>query len=293
MAIVHCVGSRDRNFNNYCSAICCMQSMKFAHLVREHTDATVYEFYIDIRAPGQGASTSSTSASRRRARIFIRGRVAEVTDVLRLPEEAAAGRPAHRPGRGHARRRGSAASRWTWSSCRSGLEPQPDAHEVARRFGITCSSDGWVIERHPKLDPVATMTEGVFAAGCALGPAGHPRERRQRRRGRGPDPGPHPAARDGARAGPGDRRRRSAARAAGSATTSARSARSSSTTLATVTEVNPALCQGCGVCVAACPAGAIRGTGFSDAQILAQIEGLLMDRDRDRGRRPRAEAVPA
>ncbi len=43
-----------------------------------------------------------------------------------------------------------------------------------------------------------------------------------------------------------------------------------------VTEVNPALCQGCGTCVAACPAGAISGTGFSNEQILAQIEGLLM-----------------
>jgi heterodisulfide reductase subunit A len=43
-----------------------------------------------------------------------------------------------------------------------------------------------------------------------------------------------------------------------------------------VTEINPALCQGCGTCVAACPAGAISGTGFSDEQILAQIEGLLM-----------------
>ena len=27
--------------------------------------------------------------------------------------------------------------------------------------------------------------------------------------------------------------------------------------------------------MAACPAGAISGTGFSDAQILAQIEGLM------------------
>jgi heterodisulfide reductase subunit A len=55
-----------------------------------------------------------------------------------------------------------------------------------------------------------------------------------------------------------------------------------------VTEVNPALCQGCGVCVAACPAGAIHGTGFSDAQILGQIEGILMDTAA-----PRPEAVPA
>jgi heterodisulfide reductase subunit A2 len=43
-----------------------------------------------------------------------------------------------------------------------------------------------------------------------------------------------------------------------------------------VTEINPALCQGCGTCVAACPAGAIAGTGFSDEQIIAQIDGLLL-----------------
>jgi heterodisulfide reductase subunit A2 len=43
-----------------------------------------------------------------------------------------------------------------------------------------------------------------------------------------------------------------------------------------VSEINAALCQGCGTCVAACPAGAITGTGFSDQQILSQIEGLLL-----------------
>src|SRR3970282_2142166 len=45
-----------------------------------------------------------------------------------------------------------------------------DAKEVGKMFGIACSSDGWYIERHPKLDPVATMTEGVFIAGCVQGP---------------------------------------------------------------------------------------------------------------------------
>jgi heterodisulfide reductase subunit A len=43
-----------------------------------------------------------------------------------------------------------------------------------------------------------------------------------------------------------------------------------------VTEINPALCQGCGTCVSACPAGAILGTHFSNEQIMAQIEGVLM-----------------
>ncbi len=67
VGVIHCVGSRDRNYNSYCSAICCMQSLKFAHLVKERTGATVYEFYIDIRTPGR-RTTSSTSGSWRRAR---------------------------------------------------------------------------------------------------------------------------------------------------------------------------------------------------------------------------------
>ena len=42
-----------------------------------------------------------------------------------------------------------------------------------------------------------------------------------------------------------------------------------------VSKINEALCKGCGTCVAACPAGAITGTGFTDEQVLAELEGLL------------------
>jgi len=41
--------------------------------------------------------------------------------------------------------------------------------------------------------------------------------------------------------------------------------------------VNPALCKGCGTCVAACPAGAIAGAHFANDQVEAEIEGLLWD----------------
>jgi heterodisulfide reductase subunit A len=59
-----------------------------------------------------------------------------------------------------------------------------------------------------------------------------------------------------------------------------------------VSEVNAALCQGCGTCVAACPAGAISGTGFSNEQILAQLEGILL-RNVDGAKKVVAEPVPA
>ena len=53
VGIVHCVGSRDRNYHPYCSRVCCMYSLKLAHLIREKTGAEVYNFYIDIRTPGK------------------------------------------------------------------------------------------------------------------------------------------------------------------------------------------------------------------------------------------------
>ena len=86
VAIVHCVGSRDKNHNNYCSAICCMQSLKFAHLVKEHTEATIYEFYIDMRTAGKGYDEFYQRIMEEGG-IFVRGKPAEITDVARTPEE--------------------------------------------------------------------------------------------------------------------------------------------------------------------------------------------------------------
>src|SRR5512143_3242377 len=86
VGIVHCVGSRDKNFNNYCSSICCMQSLKFAHLVHERTGATVYNFYIDIRTPGKDYDEFYQRVLEE-GTLFVRGKVAEVTDVARTPSE--------------------------------------------------------------------------------------------------------------------------------------------------------------------------------------------------------------
>ena len=193
---------------------------------------------------------------------FVRGRVAEVTDAARCPEEAA------EDGKlivqvedtlvGNQRR-----IPVDMVILSVGLEPQADATRW-RLFGISCSSAGWVIERHPKLDPVATMTDGVFVAGCALGPRDIPSSVAN---------GAAAAARILGRIQQGeltiepigatvDEERCSGCRICNdlcpySAIEFARGETSAA--------VNAALCQGCGTCVAACPAGAISGTGFTDA----------------------------
>jgi heterodisulfide reductase subunit A2 len=276
VGIVHCVGSRDRNYNPYCSAICCMQSLKFAHLVREHTDAKVYEFYIDMRTPGKGYD-EFYQRLQAEGTVFVRGRVAEVTDSLRLPDEAAD------DGRLIIQVEDTLAGAQRripvdMVILSTGLNPQADAKDVARRFGIGCSSDGWVIERHPKLDPVATMTEGVFAAGCALGPRDIPTSVSN---------GAAAAARILGRIQQREmalepyRAEVDETRCSGCRICNDLCPYNAITFEADrkVVEVNAALCQGCGTCVAACPAGALSSTGFSDGQILSQIEGLLMVRN--------------
>jgi len=54
VAIVHCVGSRDKNYHEYCSRVCCMYALKYAHLIKEKLGAEVYNYYIDMRCFGKG-----------------------------------------------------------------------------------------------------------------------------------------------------------------------------------------------------------------------------------------------
>jgi len=166
-----------------------------------------------------------------------------------------------------------------------GLEPRAGAKELAKIFGISCSADGWYIEKHPKLDPVATMTEGIFIAGVVQGPKDIPASVAQ---------GAAAAARVLGRIQQKEialepvRATIDAGKCSGCRVCNELCPYSAITFLADkgVSEVNPALCQGCGTCIAACPAGAISGTGFSDEQILAQLNGLLL-------RNLEQETVPA
>jgi len=271
VAIIHCVGSRDENYHEYCSRVCCMYSMKFAHLVSEHIpEATVYEFYIDIRSAGKGFEEFYNRVLRE-GTIFFRGRPGEVTNVAETPEEKGklvvqfedtlVGRQRRIP------------VDMVILSC--GLEPQQDAEEVARLFSVSRSADGFFLEKHPKLDPVATMTDGIFVAGCCQSPKDIPDTVAQ---------ASAAAARVLALISKGkveieaataviDEEKCSGCRICNllcpySAISFIEDKR--------VSRVNEALCKGCGTCVAACPSSAITQKHFTAEQIMAELEGILV-----------------
>jgi len=269
VGIIHCVGSRDERNNAYCSKVCCMYSLKLAHLVKERTGADVYNFYIDMRTPGKGYEEFYDRIMKEGVHM-VRGRVAEVTDQARSPQEE--GRLVIR------------AEDTLMGSVRRipvdmvvlavGMEPQPDAQDVRRLFNISCGGEGFFTERHPKLAPVSTFTDGVFLAGACQGPKDIP----------------DTVAQAGAAAAEAlamvDR---------GYVMLEANTAWIDEATCSGCktcvglcpfsaiafdeerkkASVNEVVCKGCGICVGACPSGAAQQHLFTDAQIFAEIEGVL------------------
>ncbi len=269
VGIIHCVGSRDEKTNRYCSRVCCMYSLKLAHMVKDHTGARVFNFYIDMRTPGKGYEEFYNKLLEEGVH-FIRGRVAEVTDWAVKPEEE--GKLILRVEDtmvGVVRR-----IPVDMVILSTGLEPQPDTAQMGTLFGLSRSPDGFFAEAHPKLRPVETNTDGVFLAGCAQGPRDVP------------DTVAHAGAAASMALALLDKGEVTISPIIANVDEKLCSACKTCISLCpysaisfiekeNVARVNDVLCKGCGTCVAACPAGAIRGRHFTDEQIIAQIEGLL------------------
>jgi len=271
VGIVHCVGSRDENYNEYCSRVCCMYSLKFAHLLKEKTEATIYDFYIDMRCFGKGYEEFYHRILEEGTK-FIRGRVAEITDLaLTEKEEGKLIIRSEDTLLGVVRR-----IPVDMVILATGLEPSVDQNDIARKFNISCSQDGFFLERHPKLAPASTFSDGIFLAGTCQSPKDIPDTVAQ----------------------------------AGAAASEALALADKGTfelepvtaeidedlcagcqicvglcpfTAITyneekgISEINDALCKGCGTCVSACPSGASQQKHFRDNQIFAEIEGLFIE----------------
>jgi heterodisulfide reductase subunit A len=271
IGIIHCVGSRDEKYHEYCSRVCCMYSMKFSHLIKEHTKAQVYEFYIDIRSFGKGYEEFYNRLLNE-GTVFFRGRPAEITKIAETPEEKGklivqfedtlVGKQRRLP------------VDMVILAC--GLEPQKDTETVGRLFGVSRSADGFFLERHPKLDPVATMTDGIFIAGCCQSPKDIP-----------------------------DTVAQASAAAAEALCLISKGKVEVEAATAIINEkicsgcqfcklvcpysaitfdeqkkvcrVNEAVCKGCGACVGGCPSDAISLKHYTNEQLVAQMEGMLAE----------------
>ena len=266
VAIIHCVGSRDENANRYCSRVCCMYSLKHAHLVRDKTDADVFEFYMDIRAFGKEYEEFYERVQEEGV-YFVRGRGAEVVvqedgGLIVQAENTNLGIPVR--------------INVDLVILATAMEPAYGSEQLASVLGISRGASGFFQESHPKLRPIQTNTEGIFLAGACQFPKDVP-----------------------------DTVAHANASAAEVLALLSRGEVIISPVIAFVDEemcsgcmtcvslcpysaismverdgvsvatVNDALCKGCGTCAAACPAKAITARHFDDRQILAEVEGLF------------------
>jgi heterodisulfide reductase subunit A len=275
VGIIHCVGSRDANYHPYCSRVCCMYALKLAHLVREKTEAEVYNCYIDIRTPGKGFEEFYNRVQNEGVQ-FIRGKVADIS-------------PASGNGNGKLETCPTPPLVMQVDDTLLGsirkievdmvilavaLEPQADVGDVRRTFGISCSAEGFFLEKHPKLAPVNTANDGVLIAGACQGAKDIPDTVAQA---------------DAA-----------AAKAmvlidAGQIELEPNTAWVDEDMCSgcktcvplcpykaivhdperKIAVIDQALCKGCGTCVAACPSGAAKQHLFGDEQVEDELEGLL------------------
>ena len=268
IAVLHCVGSRNSIQHEYCSRVCCMYSLKLAQLIRHYVQADVVEYYRDMRTFGKDYEA-----------FFERVKDDDV-QFFRFNEEIHVERH-----NGQLQVRAADVYTGKESSqlfdmvvLSTGIEPQADQLQVAKIFGISLSPDGFFLERHPKLAPVETATDGVFLAGACQGPKDIPDS----------------VAQGGAAAAAaltlidagfvelepftsyilqdqcgGCRTCEGLCPYSAIEMVDYRNKR--------VAYVNEVLCKGCGACVAACPANAAVQNGFAQEQIIAEIEGALME----------------
>ncbi len=271
VALIHCVGSRSKEFHPYCSRVCCMTALKYGHEIKAALPKThVYDLYIDMHAFGKGCEdfyrrtaeikTMFLMYEKNRPPRITRAAPGDECELLITVGEQLSGEEIEVPA--------------DLVVLMVGMEPRADAEHVAHLVNISRDRNGWFIESHPKLDPVATTTDGVFIAGACQSPKDIPDSVAQAR--------------------------------AAAARVLARIHRGKIEIDAIYAEVNEegcsgcrlcnsmcpysaiafdeekqrshvisALCKACGTCVAGCPSATIRGRHFTDEQIFAQIEGVL------------------
>ncbi len=274
IGFIQCVGSRSaKKGGNYCSNVCCMNTVKGTLMLKEHyPDIDIKVFYIDIRAFGKGFEELYTR-SRRLGVHYLRGLPGTVEEdpdrSLRVAvENTATGK--------------LEIHHLDMLVLALGIKPASSTQKLQEMLGLQLTPDGFFLEAHPKLQPVDAATRGVFYAGCAEGPKDIKESVTQ-------------ASAAAARA----IRLMHKGEITSEPITSqvitehckscGKCAEVCPYNAITVdvkkkipAEVNAAACAGCGTCAAECPFGAIIMNHFTDPQILNQVEALLEEEPKEK-----------
>ncbi|MCB2293366.1 CoB--CoM heterodisulfide reductase iron-sulfur subunit A family protein [Clostridium algoriphilum] len=276
IVFVQCVGSRDKSARGktYCSKICCMYTAKHAMLIKDHyPEMEAYVFYIDVRTPGKNFEEFQRRAVEEYGVHYIKGMVGKVfPDGEKLQVHA--------------------VDSLTGETIEidadivvlaAATKAKDDATTIKRILSISTDNDNFFTEAHPKLRPVETHSAGIFLAGACQGPKDIPETVAQASAAAAKVIGVlskdklvnnpcvsevNEAICSGCLACtkicPYD--------AISSGTVEVNENGKKITKI--VAKVNEALCQGCGGCTVACRPGAIDLKGFTNKQILAEVDAI-------------------
>jgi len=270
VAFIQCVGSRDLKTNPGCSRYCCITTIKQAMALRKR-GINVIVFYRDMRTFSHHAEETYREA-RKAGVVFVRYNDDQKPEVL--GRDSVTGIKAYTEAIGE-----DVEADVDMVVLAVGLSPYKETYAKLKEIlKVPTGPDGFFMERHPKLGPVETNTEGIFVCGCAQGPKDLTDAVSQ------------------------------ASGAAGKAATllshetvlldpttctvDAELCRDCGTCVQIcefhapgrvqaspgifVAQINEALCKGCGTCAAMCPTGAIKARHFTDQQIESMMKAFLL-----------------